>query len=156
METKPRSEIEAQSVSRAKDLNCWSTDSSAQCLRVEKPGEIHLCPYGYFQHAKLVKNSGAETLHIRFQDCLITVTGKSLEPLCSALERLAVDRIRVLPSAQRTFAKSEGFVEAIEIQEPKGIGSALEPLGQSLPPREGQEEGLNAAHSGRDGLEEAV
>jgi len=119
METKPRSESEAPTGSRTKDLTCWSTDSSAHCLRVEKPGEIHLFPYGYFQHAKLVTNSDDEALQIRFQDCLITVTGKSLESLCSALERLAVGRIRLLPSAQRTFPKSEGFIEAIEIYEPK-------------------------------------
>ncbi len=119
METKLRSESDAPSVSRAKDLNCWSTDSSAQCLRVEKPGEIQLFPYGYFQHAKLVKNSCDEALQIRFQDCLITVTGKSLEPLCSALERLAVDRIRLLPAPHCPFPKSEGFIEAIEIHEPK-------------------------------------
>jgi hypothetical protein len=119
METQLRSESEAQSVSRAKDLTCWSMDSSAQCLRVETPGEIHLFPYGYFQHAKLVRKPRDEALQIRFQDCLITVTGKSLEPLCSALERLAVDRISVLPSAQRTFPKSEGVIEAIEIQERK-------------------------------------
>lgn len=119
METKPRSESESPASSRTKDLTCWSTDSSAHCLRVEKPGEIHLFPYGYFQHAKLVRNSGDEALHIRFQDCLIIVTGKNLEPLCSSLGRLAVDRIRLLPSAQRTFPKSEGFIEAIEIREPK-------------------------------------
>jgi len=119
METKLRSDSEAPTVTRSKDLTCWSTDSSAHCLRVEKPGEIHLFPYGYFQHAKLVKNSGNEVLQIRFQDCLVTVTGKGLEPLCSALERLAVDRIRLLPAAQRAFPKSEGFIEAIEIREPK-------------------------------------
>ena len=119
METKPRSDNEAPTGSRTKDVSCWSTDSSAHCLRVEKPGEIHLFPYGYFQHAKLMQNSGDETLRIRFQDCLITVSGKNLEPLCGALQRLAVDRIRILPSAQRTFPKSEGFIEAIEIHEPK-------------------------------------
>ena len=117
METKLRSESEAPTGSRTKDVSCWSTDSSAHCLRVEKPGEIHLFPYGYFQHAKLVQNSGDEALLIRFQDCLITVTGKSLEPLCSALGRLAVDRITLLPVAQRRFPKSEGFIEAIEIGE---------------------------------------
>ena len=119
METKPQPNSAATAGSRAKDVTCWSTDSSAHCLRVEKPGEIHLFPYGYFQHAKLVKNSGGEALHIRFQDCLITVTGKNLEPLCNALERLAVDRIKLLPSAQRTFQKSEGYIETIEIYESK-------------------------------------
>jgi hypothetical protein len=107
-------------------LTRWSTDSSTHCLRVEKPGEIHLFPYGYFQHAKLVKNPGDEVLHIRFQDCLVTVTGKGLERLCSALERLAVDRIRLLPSAQRIFPKSEGVIEAIEIREPGEKMSASE------------------------------
>ena len=119
METKTRADSEPSTASRNKDVTCWSTDSSAQCLRVEKPGEVHLFPYGYFQRAKLVTNSGDETLHIRFQDCHITVSGKNLESLCSALERLAVARIKLLPAAQRTFPKSEGLVEAIEIHEPK-------------------------------------
>ena len=119
METKPQSDSAAPAGSRANDVTCWSMDSSAHCLRVEKPGEIHLFPYGYFQHAKLVRNSGDEALHIRFQDYLITVTGKNLEQLCCALERLAVDRIRLLPPTQRTFPKSAGFIEGIEIDEPK-------------------------------------
>jgi hypothetical protein len=126
METKPQSDRSTPAGSRAKDVTCWSTDSSAHCLRVEKPGEIHLFPYGYFQHAKLVRNSGDEALYIQFQDRIITVSGKNLEPLCSALERLAVDRIRILPPAQRTFPKSEGYIEGIEIREPKEKGLETE------------------------------
>jgi len=99
-------------------LTSWSTDSNAHCLRVEKAGEIHLFPYGYFQYAKLVTNSGDETLHIQFQDRFVVVTGKSLEALCSALQRLAVDCIRLLPKAHRPFPKSEGVIGAIEIHEP--------------------------------------
>jgi len=119
METKPQSDSAAPAGSRAKDVTCWSTDSSAHCLRVEKTGEIHLFPYGYFQHAKLVNNSGDETLHIRFQDRLIIISGKNLEPLCSGLERLAIDRIRLLPPTQRTFPKSEGYIESIEVHDQK-------------------------------------
>ena len=114
METKPQSDSAASAGPRAKDVSSWSTDSSAHCLRVEEPGEIHLFPYGYLQHAKLARNSDNEVLRIRFQDCIITVTGKSLEPLCSALERLAVDRIRLLPPAQRTFSKSDGYIDVID------------------------------------------
>ena len=119
METKPQTDSTAPAGSRAKDVTCWSTDSSAHCLRVEKPGEIHLFPYGYFQHAKLVRNSGDEALHIRFHDCLIIISGKNLEPLCSGLERLAIDRIRLLPPTQRTFPKSEGYIESIEVHDQK-------------------------------------
>src|SRR5580693_5404796 len=109
METKLRSDSEAQTGSRTKDVSCWSTDSNAHCLRVEKPGEIHLFPYGYFQHAKLITDSDDETLHIQFQERLIVVTGKNLEASCSAFQRLAVDCIRLLPKAHRPFPKSEGF-----------------------------------------------
>jgi hypothetical protein len=119
METKLRSDSEAPTGSRTKDVSCWSTDSSAHCLRVEKAGEIHLFPYGYFQHAKLITDSGDEALHIQFQDRLIVVTGKSLEALCSALQRLAVDCIRLLPKAHRPFPRGEGFIETIEIEELK-------------------------------------
>jgi hypothetical protein len=122
METKPRGKDETTPESRAKDLRCWSTASSAQCLRVEKPGEIHLFPYGYFEHAKLVTNSDDEVLCIQFRGCLITVTGKSLEPLCSALGRLAVDCIRIISHTK--FSKSEGVIERIEIRELKESGSA--------------------------------
>ena len=117
METKTRTDGEPSTASRTKDVTCWSTDSSAQCLRVEKSGEVHLFPYGYFQYAKLTQDSATETLHIQFQDRVVNVIGKNLESLCGALARLAVDRIRLLPSAQRTFQKSEGLVEKIEIRE---------------------------------------
>ncbi len=122
METNPRTKDESTTESRAKNLRCWSTASSAQCLRVEKPGEIHLFPYGYFEHAKHITNSGDEVLHITFRGCLITVTGKSLEPLCSALERLAVDCIRIISHPK--FSKSEGLIERIEIRESKESGTA--------------------------------
>ena len=122
METKPQTDSTAPAGSRAKDVTCWSTDSSAHCLRVEKPGEIHLFPYGYFQHAKLVRNSGDEALHIRFQECLIIISGKNPEPLCSALERLAVERIRLLPPTQRAFPKSEGLLKALKFRSQRKKG----------------------------------
>src|ERR1700761_2492948 len=120
MESKTRTDREASASSRTKDVTCWSTDSSAQCLRVEKQGEVHLFPYGYFQYAKLTQDSATETLHIQFQGRLVKVIGKNLESLCGAMARLAVGRIRLLPPPQRTFQKSEGLVERIEIQESLG------------------------------------
>jgi hypothetical protein len=116
MEAKLRSKDESPPASRAKDLRCWSTATSAQCLRVETPGEIHLFPYGYFEHAKFVTNSGGQVLSIRFRERVVTVSGKNLESLCGALERLAVDCIRII--SHPNFSKSEGLVEKIEIQEP--------------------------------------
>ena len=117
METKPRAKDESTPESRAKDLRCWSTAASPQCLRVERPGDIHLFPYGYFEHAEFVTNSGGQVLSIQFRARVVAVTGKNLEPLCGALERLAVDCIRIISHPK--FSKSEGLIEKIEIHESK-------------------------------------
>jgi len=57
-----------------------------------------LFPYGYFQHAKFVRQNGKDVVQIQFQDRIVHGSKeKVLEPLCDALERLAVERIRVRP-----------------------------------------------------------
>ena len=100
----------------AKNLTCWRTATSPQCLRVETTNEIHLFPYGYYQHAKFVRQSGKDVLQIQFQDRIVVVIGKGLEPLCDALERLAVERIRVRPEKYEGLGKNEGTIEEIEIK----------------------------------------
>jgi len=99
----------------AKNLTCWRTATSPQCLRVETTNEIHLFPYGYYQHAKFVRQSGKDVLQIQFQDRIVLVKGKGLEPLCDALERLAVERIRLKPEKYGMIGKSDGIIEEIKI-----------------------------------------
>jgi len=101
----------------AKNLTCWRTATSPQCLRVETTNEVHLFPYGYYQHAKFVRQSGKDVLQIQFQDRTVTVKGKGLEPLCEALERLAVERIRLRPEKYEGLGKSEGTIEEIDVKE---------------------------------------
>jgi hypothetical protein len=84
---------------------------------VETANEVHLFPYGYFQHAKFIRQTGKEVVQIQFQDRIVTVKGKSLEPLCDALERLAVERIKVCPEKYGAIAKNEGIIEEIEIKQ---------------------------------------
>lgn len=114
---KPHNKTDSTNES-AKNLTCWRTATSPQCLRVETTNEIHLFPYGYYQHAKFVRQSGKDVLKIQFQDRIVTVKGKGLEPLCDALERLAVERIRVRPEKYEGLGKSEGIIEDIEIKRP--------------------------------------
>ena len=99
----------------AKNLTCWRTATNPQCLRVETTNEVHLFPYGYFQHAKFIRQSGKDAVQIQFQDRTVTVKGKGLEPLCDALERLAVERIRVRPEKYEGLGKNEGIIEDIKI-----------------------------------------
>ena len=115
METKLHSKTNATDES-AKNLTCWRTATSPQCLRVETTGEIHLFPYGYFQHAKFIRQNGKEVVQIKFQDQIIFAKGKGLESLCDALERLAVERIKICPEKYRVIARNEGVIEEIEIQ----------------------------------------
>jgi hypothetical protein len=84
---------------------------------VETTNEIHLFPYGYYQHAKFVRQSGKDVLQIQFQDRTVTVKGKGLEPLCDALERLAVERIKLRPEKYEGLGKNEGAIEEIEVKE---------------------------------------
>jgi hypothetical protein len=96
---------------------CWRTATSPQCLRVETMSEIHLFVYGYFQHAKFIRQNGKGIVQIQFQDRMVTVKGKGLEPLCDALERLAVECIRLRPEKYERLGKNDGIIENIEIKE---------------------------------------
>jgi hypothetical protein len=116
METKPYSKNDAPDAS-AKNLTCWRTATSPQCLRVEMMGEIHLFPYGYFQHAKFIRQGGKDTVEIQFQDRMVLAKGKGLESLCDALERLAVERIKTCPEKYGAIARNEGVIEEIEIKQ---------------------------------------
>jgi hypothetical protein len=84
---------------------------------VETVNEVHLFPYGYFQHAKFSRQSGKDVVEIQFQDRIVSVKGKGLEPLCDALERLAVERIRLRPEKYEGLGKSEGIIEKIEFSQ---------------------------------------
>lgn len=116
MESKIRSSSDPATDSWDEGLTCWRTASGPQCLRVEMAAEIHLFPYGYFQHAKFSRDGKKDVLQIQFQDQIIVATGKGLEPLCAALERLAVERVRVRPEKYEVLGKSEGVIEDIKIK----------------------------------------
>jgi hypothetical protein len=117
METQTNSPNDGATDARTKNLTCWRTATSPQCLRVETVNEVHLFPYGYFQHAKFIRQNGKDAVEIQFQDRIVMVKGKGLEPLCDALERLAVERIKVRPEKYEGLGKSEGIIENIEIKQ---------------------------------------
>ena len=114
METKPHAKANATD-ERTENLTCWRMATSPQCLRVETTDEIHLFPYGYFQHAKFSRQGNKDIVEIQFQDVTVIAKGKYLESLYDALARLAVERIRLQPEKYEWFGKNEGFIEEIEI-----------------------------------------
>jgi len=60
------------------------------------------------------RQSGKDVVQIQFQDRIITVKGKGLEPLCDALERLAVERIKVRPEKYEGLGKSESVINKMK------------------------------------------
>jgi hypothetical protein len=55
-------------------------------------------------------------IQIQFQDQTIIAKGKGLEPLCDALARRAVERIRVRPEKYGQILHGDGIIEGIEIK----------------------------------------
>jgi hypothetical protein len=116
MESKTHPSNSTATDAPAKSLTCWRTATSPQCLRVETTSEVHLFPYGYFQHAKFIRQNGKDAVHIQFQEQIVMVKGKGLEPLCDALGRLAVVRIWACPEKYDALSKNEGIVVEIEVK----------------------------------------
>jgi len=116
MEAKIRSSSDAASESWDEGLTCWRTASGPQCLRVETTSEVHLFTYGYFQYARFFRDGNKDVVQIQFQDWIVIIKGNGLEPLCAALERLAVERIRMSPEKYEQILNGKGFVENIEIR----------------------------------------
>lgn len=114
METKPPAKTNATD-ERTANLTCWRTATSPQCLRVETTNEVHLFPYGYFQHAKFARQGNKDVIEIQFQDETVIAKGKNLESLCDALARLSVELIKMCPDNYGLNIK-EGVIADIEIK----------------------------------------
>jgi hypothetical protein len=115
METTPLTKANATE-SRNENLTCWRTATNPQCLRVETTSEIHLFAYGYFRHAKFSREGNKDTIGIEFSGITVIAKGKKLEPLCDALARLGVERIRLCPEKYGMGIK-EGIIIEIEVRQ---------------------------------------
>jgi hypothetical protein len=118
METKGHATNNEATDAWDKSLKCWRTSSSGpQCLQVETNDEVHLFPYGYFQHAKFFKEMEKDVIQIQFQDRIILAKGTGLKTLCDALGKFTVELIKACPKKYAAIAKSEGTIEDIQIKQ---------------------------------------
>ena len=78
---------------------CWHREQDRDCLRVDTPaGEVFLLPYQQFVGAHLKQQAGNEILSISFSSHQLTIHGRNLEEIVSALQEFAVDRIASTPA----------------------------------------------------------
>jgi hypothetical protein len=94
---------------------CWEAATNPQCLRIETTSEIHLYPYGYFCRASFSRDGNNDVIEIQFQETVVIAKGRGLGPLCDALARLGVERIKTCPEKYGA-AFAEGFISNIEIK----------------------------------------
>ncbi len=88
----------------ARDLvfNCWQRGRDCPCLRVDlSAGEMFIFPYQQFLSARHTLQQDSETLTISFSTHEITVSGRELSEVASALQNLAVEWIKTIPARYR-------------------------------------------------------
>jgi hypothetical protein len=110
---------------RNENLTCWRAATSPQCLRVETALEIHLLPYGYFQHAVFSRKGNDDCLLVLFVGTSLHIKGKRLDTLVDAMARLGVEQMNVRP-AKYVINNSESVITEIEVSKtgdakPNGI-----------------------------------
>lgn len=121
MQTETQFERRPSSATRSEDLKCWNAGSNPLCLLVElNDGTKFILPYGYFEEAKFVRESDKEILHIRFKAHQFTVTGNGLDEVLHALQTLSVELLKECPRRYQALAKSQTFIEKIEVSNETG------------------------------------
>ena len=102
-----------------KQLTCWNKDAQAQCLRVELSDErSFIFPYTHLTFASTEREEGRDVLAVSFTTHDLRIVGRNLRELGIALQKLAVDWIRLAPARYAALAANEAvFIEEIEVKE---------------------------------------
>jgi len=97
---------------------CWRRERDRNCLRVEvRPDEVFIFPYQQFVWAYHVHATAGDTLKITLATHEVIVVGLRLGKLVAALQELAVDWIRPLPSRYRQLGKtSDSLITSVEVK----------------------------------------
>ncbi len=90
---------------------CWRPRREQPCLCVETgTDESFIFPYQQFLGARHTRQAETETLTISFSTHEITVSGRQLGALASALQDLSIDWIKAVPARYRELQGNEGVV----------------------------------------------
>jgi hypothetical protein len=97
-------------------LECWCRERNRACLRIEtRAADVFLFPYAQLTGAEYTRKPEGEFMRIRFSTREVVVFGQNLSEIASALQEMAVDWIRPIPTRYINIAKSDG-VKVMEIE----------------------------------------
>jgi hypothetical protein len=112
--------LKQSSINSAKEhlTECWHRERDRQCLRIElNSEEAYLFPYQQFLGAHHSHERESETLIISFSTHEVTVLGRQLDEIASALQNLSIDWIKTIPSRYRELSRDDGaWVTQIDIK----------------------------------------
>lgn len=97
---------------------CWHRERDQPCLRVEvTPAETFIFPYQQFLGAHHTRERESETLIISFSTHEITVSGRELDELATALQGLSIDRIKAVPARYGGLSDTGGtWITQIDVK----------------------------------------
>ncbi|MEP6672444.1 MAG: hypothetical protein ABJF10_24985 [Chthoniobacter sp.] len=97
---------------------CWHRERNRNCLRIEaSAGDTFIFPYPHLVAAHHQRSGNSETLRISFPNHEVTLTGRQLGEIASALQDLSVDWVKALPARYQSLAEMDGAsVTQIEVK----------------------------------------
>jgi hypothetical protein len=99
-------------------LDCWRRERNRPCLRVETLASVFLFPYAQLTAAEYTQESRGESIRLRFSTREVTLSGQNLGEIVAALQEMAVDWIKPLPTRYASIAKLDGVkIMAIDVKE---------------------------------------
>ena len=98
-------------------LVAWEGNPQAQALRVDlQSGTFFVLPYSHFAFVHFERKEDSETLRVSFTTHDVRVSGRNLRELGIALQKLAVEWIREVPTRYASLVEKGGTViERIEV-----------------------------------------
>ncbi len=98
-----------------KTPECWANDPQARAVRIElSPDSSLLLPHDEFAYAELKREGKAQTLRLVFTAHEVLIRGHSLRRIETAMQRMELSALNMLPADQRSFVP-DGQPVVIEI-----------------------------------------
>jgi len=108
-----------------KSPECWANDAQARGVRVEISADHSmLLPHDEFVFAELKREGADHTLRLVFVTHEVLVSGQSLRRIETAMQRMELSLLTMLPSSQRSLiTEGQPLILEIVIKEIEGVNN---------------------------------
>ena len=105
--------------SESNEIQCWGENPNAQMLRVElRDGSLNLYQYAWLERVQFLPTADADSVTLFFNRQSVCITGKKLQELVMAFQRMAVEWVKEQSEHFNSIGSSDGaWVERIQIVE---------------------------------------